>query len=335
MVTISRVLEYAEEYLSGTRLSASWETGLDGASRIARELFDRATDIRFFVGCAMNPAHQNPKLSLAFGAKFQLIDRPLQEPRADGQARVRALLLSGAHIPPPRLCRRLRCAFGAFLVQYCRKGEETMEMEIGSVIRRRRAEMGVTQEEMADRLGVTASAVNKWGERQVSAGHRAAQAHRPAAGRHHGRAAVLPRRTFAGRNRRHRPRDGRDVRRKAVRRRLRVGEVQAGGLSQQRRAGVAARSGPGRAAAGAAGDPRRRRIRRAHPRPVHARAGRGRRARAPRRGRFPVFLLYAQAELWRSGGDARLLFRRKPREEAPPRADFRGDGPRAGGVPRP
>ena len=37
-----------------------------------------------------------------------------------------------------------------------------MEMEIGSVIRRRRAEMGVTQEEMADRLGVTASAVNKW-----------------------------------------------------------------------------------------------------------------------------------------------------------------------------
>ena len=23
----------------------------------------------------MNPAHQNPKLSLAFGAKFQLIDR--------------------------------------------------------------------------------------------------------------------------------------------------------------------------------------------------------------------------------------------------------------------
>lgn len=37
-----------------------------------------------------------------------------------------------------------------------------MEMEIGSVIRRRRAEMGITQEEMADRLGVTASAVNKW-----------------------------------------------------------------------------------------------------------------------------------------------------------------------------
>ena len=58
-----------------SQLSASWEAGRDGASMIARELFDRATDINFFVGCAMNPAHQNPKLSLAFGAKFQLIDR--------------------------------------------------------------------------------------------------------------------------------------------------------------------------------------------------------------------------------------------------------------------
>ena len=38
-------------------------------------LFDGATDIHFFVGCAMNPAHQNPKLAQAFGAKFQLIDR--------------------------------------------------------------------------------------------------------------------------------------------------------------------------------------------------------------------------------------------------------------------
>lgn len=75
VVTISRVLEFMDECLSGTRLIASWENGKDGASLIARELIDRATDIHFFVGCAMNKAHQNPKLSLAFGAKFQLIDR--------------------------------------------------------------------------------------------------------------------------------------------------------------------------------------------------------------------------------------------------------------------
>lgn len=75
VVTISRVLEYADEYLEGQHLEASWEGRRDGASMIAHELFDVATDIDFFVGCAMNPAHQNPKLSLAFGAKFQLIDR--------------------------------------------------------------------------------------------------------------------------------------------------------------------------------------------------------------------------------------------------------------------
>ena len=74
-LTISRVLEYAEEYLSGTQLHLRWEGQRDGAAKIARLLFEEATDVNFFVGCAMNPAHQNPKLSLAFGAKFQLIDR--------------------------------------------------------------------------------------------------------------------------------------------------------------------------------------------------------------------------------------------------------------------
>lgn len=74
-LTISRVLEYAGEYLSGTQLHPRWEGRRDGAARIARLLFEKATDVHFFVGCAMNPAHQNPKLSLAFGAKFQLIDK--------------------------------------------------------------------------------------------------------------------------------------------------------------------------------------------------------------------------------------------------------------------
>ena len=35
-------------------------------------------------------------------------------------------------------------------------------MNIGSVIRRYRKEAGLTQEEMANRLGVTTPAVNKW-----------------------------------------------------------------------------------------------------------------------------------------------------------------------------
>jgi len=74
-LTISRVLEFADEYLTGTQLHPRWEGKRDGASRIAELLFEQATDVNFFVGCAMNPAHQNPNLSLAFGAKFQLIDK--------------------------------------------------------------------------------------------------------------------------------------------------------------------------------------------------------------------------------------------------------------------
>ena len=74
-LTISRVLEYADEYLTGTQLHPRWEGHRDGAACISRMLFESATDINFFVGCAMNPAHQNPRLSLAFGAKFQLIDK--------------------------------------------------------------------------------------------------------------------------------------------------------------------------------------------------------------------------------------------------------------------
>lgn len=39
---------------------------------------------------------------------------------------------------------------------------EMKQMEIGSIIRKYRKEAGLTQEEMANRLGVTAPAVNKW-----------------------------------------------------------------------------------------------------------------------------------------------------------------------------
>ena len=44
-----------------------------GASQIARILFQEATDINFFVGTAINPAHQNPNLPINFNIKMQLV----------------------------------------------------------------------------------------------------------------------------------------------------------------------------------------------------------------------------------------------------------------------
>ena len=46
----------------------------DGASLIARLLFEEATDINFFVGRAVNPAHQNPDLPINFNIKMNLVE---------------------------------------------------------------------------------------------------------------------------------------------------------------------------------------------------------------------------------------------------------------------
>lgn len=44
------------------------------ASQIARLLFEEATDINFYVGRAVNPAHQNPDLPINFSIKMRLVD---------------------------------------------------------------------------------------------------------------------------------------------------------------------------------------------------------------------------------------------------------------------
>lgn len=73
VVTLSKVYQYAKDYLDAARLAPAWTCGRDGASLLAQELFERATDIHFFVGRAINPAHQNPDLPITFGVKQQLI----------------------------------------------------------------------------------------------------------------------------------------------------------------------------------------------------------------------------------------------------------------------
>ena len=72
-ITLSKVLAYAEDFLDLAKLAPQWAVKKDGASLIARELFENATDINFFVGRAINPAHQNPNLPITFGIKQQLI----------------------------------------------------------------------------------------------------------------------------------------------------------------------------------------------------------------------------------------------------------------------
>lgn len=74
VITINRVLEYARNYLGDNARYFDWRYSNDGASRIARLLFEEATDISFFVGRAVNPAHQNPSLPIEFNIKMRLVD---------------------------------------------------------------------------------------------------------------------------------------------------------------------------------------------------------------------------------------------------------------------
>ena len=75
VITINRVAEYAEDYLADNQYYKKWSYQRDGASLISRLLFEEATDINFFVGRAMNPAHQNPDLPINFNIKMQLVER--------------------------------------------------------------------------------------------------------------------------------------------------------------------------------------------------------------------------------------------------------------------
>ncbi len=74
VLTINRVLSYAKDYLEKNESYEQWGVQKrDGASMICRLLFEEATDINFFVGRAINPAHQNPDLPINFNIKMNLV----------------------------------------------------------------------------------------------------------------------------------------------------------------------------------------------------------------------------------------------------------------------
>lgn len=74
VITINKVNKYAKDYLEGNTLYEEWSRNRDGASLICRMLFEEATDINFYVGRAINPAHQNPDLPINFSIKMNLVE---------------------------------------------------------------------------------------------------------------------------------------------------------------------------------------------------------------------------------------------------------------------
>ena len=73
LITLRRVLEYAEDYLGRNSRYFDWSCSLDGASLIACALFEEATDIHFYVGCAINPAHQDEE-AVGYKLKMKVVE---------------------------------------------------------------------------------------------------------------------------------------------------------------------------------------------------------------------------------------------------------------------
>ena len=73
IITVNKVLTYAKDYLRDNLSYEQWNFQADGASQIARLLFEEATDINFYVGRAINPAHQDPRLPINFSIKMNLV----------------------------------------------------------------------------------------------------------------------------------------------------------------------------------------------------------------------------------------------------------------------
>ncbi|MBQ1567238.1 MAG: SpoIIE family protein phosphatase [Erysipelotrichaceae bacterium] len=73
MITLNKVLEYGRDFAAGNKDYFDWYYKTDGASRLASMLFENASDIIIFAGCAVNPAHQNNK-DLSISLKMKLID---------------------------------------------------------------------------------------------------------------------------------------------------------------------------------------------------------------------------------------------------------------------
>ena len=78
VITINQVLTYSKDYLGDNRYYSYWKSSDDGASQIARMLFEHATDVNFFVGKAINPAHQNPDLPIGFSIKMRLVEELIE-----------------------------------------------------------------------------------------------------------------------------------------------------------------------------------------------------------------------------------------------------------------
>jgi hypothetical protein len=73
VLTLRKVLLELKRYAEENRVPKEFE-GEDGVSRLLQLLLGEATEIHFYVGTAINPAHQNPHFPSDLNIKLRIID---------------------------------------------------------------------------------------------------------------------------------------------------------------------------------------------------------------------------------------------------------------------
>ncbi len=74
IITMSKVVLNAKDYLKENEGYREWGYKKDGASLISRVLFEEATDIDLFIGTAQNPAYRESDIPLCFYTKRELAE---------------------------------------------------------------------------------------------------------------------------------------------------------------------------------------------------------------------------------------------------------------------
>ncbi len=73
VITLCKVVKLGHKYLENTTISLELEHKVDGASLLAKMLFEEATDVNFFVGKAINPGHEIDGLKINSSLKMSFI----------------------------------------------------------------------------------------------------------------------------------------------------------------------------------------------------------------------------------------------------------------------
>lgn len=75
VITLGKTYEIIQQFQSSSSITEIQKLDKkDGATKLAHMLLEDSTEVRFLVGRAMNPAHQNPDLPLSLSLKLRLVE---------------------------------------------------------------------------------------------------------------------------------------------------------------------------------------------------------------------------------------------------------------------